>query len=116
MKCRFQNLFEREVSMNILEQGCTCNHCLSKTKVALLDSRAKWLNGERKIEFKPYHYTCGDGCCDEYGTEVYVNGFQITRDGENVESVIECLMEFLEIENFSIIRDYENYDDDEEDD
>lgn len=26
------------------------------------------------IEFQSWNYTCGDGCCTDYGTEVYLNG------------------------------------------
>ena len=26
-----------------------------------------------KITLKDYHWQCGDGCCDEYGVELYVD-------------------------------------------
>lgn len=25
------------------------------------------------LKFKSWHYSCGDGCCDNYGTELYLN-------------------------------------------
>lgn len=94
--------------MGILDQGCTCPTCLERTKQALQDARYRWKSGERNIVFNPYHYSCSDGCCDDYGTKVIVNGFQITDDGENIESVISNIMEFLEIDNVDI-----NYDNEE---
>lgn len=26
-----------------------------------------------KIEFEDWHYQCGDKCCDNYGTDIYLN-------------------------------------------
>lgn len=88
--------------MSIVDQGCTCASCSTNALQNLKAAREKWNNSEREITFRPYHYECGDGCCSEYGTNVYVNGFQLTRDGENAESVVSSLMEFLEIENVDI--------------
>lgn len=31
------------------------------------------------IKIKPYTYECGDGCCDEYGHEWYVDGEFVHR-------------------------------------
>lgn len=93
--------------MSLLEQGCTCNSCLENTKSLLDEAREQWNSGIRNIVFKPYHYSCGDGCCDNYGTNVYVNGFNLDCDGENAESVAERLMEFLEIDGVNIDFEYE---------
>lgn len=30
-----------------------------------------------KIELRNWHYQCGDGCCDNYGTYLYLNGKQL---------------------------------------
>lgn len=27
-----------------------------------------------KVVFEDWYYECGDGCCSDYGTRVYVNG------------------------------------------
>jgi hypothetical protein len=32
------------------------------------------------LGFQHWHYTCGDGCCDDYGERIYVNGHQIYAD------------------------------------
>lgn len=30
-------------------------------------------NKEITLRFKSWHWSCGDGCCDNYGTELYMN-------------------------------------------
>ena len=30
-----------------------------------------------KIELRNWHYQCSDGCCDNYGTYLYLNGKQL---------------------------------------
>ena len=30
-----------------------------------------------KIETKDYHWECGDGCCSEFGTILYIDGKQV---------------------------------------
>ena len=30
-----------------------------------------------KIETKDYHWQCGDGCCDEYSTILYIDGKEV---------------------------------------
>jgi hypothetical protein len=34
---------------------------------------------KHKIGVKTYSYECGDGCCDEYGKEWYVDGVCVHR-------------------------------------
>lgn len=94
--------------MNILEQGCTCESCMKITKQNLQNAKEKWDSGEREISFKNYHYTRSDGCCDEYGTNVFINGFDLNCNGEDAGSVIINLMEFLNIENVVVINDYDD--------
>jgi hypothetical protein len=96
--------------MKILDQGCTCVSCSKIILKELQESKEKWNNNERNIVFESYHHECGDGCCDYYGRNVYVNGFNINCDGENSESVVESLMEFLEIDNVNIEYKYEDED------
>ena len=88
--------------MSLLDQGCQCEKCREITKLELIEAREGWLSGNREIVFKPYHRECGDGCCDDYGTDVYVNGFNLNCDGSSAECVVEALMEFLEFDNVVI--------------
>ena len=32
-----------------------------------------------KIEFNNWTYTCSDGCCTDYGMEIYING-ELVKD------------------------------------
>ena len=29
------------------------------------------------LQTQSYHYTCGDGCCDDYGNNLFVNGEEV---------------------------------------
>ncbi len=78
--------------------GCTCQYCLNLQQEALEESRKKWASGERNITFKSYHYTCEDGCCDDYGTTVHINGFQLAVDGSDTESTARAILAFLNID------------------
>jgi hypothetical protein len=95
--------------MSIMDIGCQCAFCKNKRVESLEEARGKWRDGTKEIIFKPYHYTCSDGCCDEYGVNVYVNDFTLTCDGDNTEEVVRCLMEFIGEDNVSIEYDYEDY-------
>ena len=48
---------------------------------------------EMKIELQPYRHTCGDGCCDEYGYNVLVDGKIIGSIGEDAQELAELLNE-----------------------
>lgn len=91
--------------MSILDRGCNCIACLQVKQNLLNKARKEWDEGIRNIIFKPYHYTCGDGCCDDYGIQVSINGFEINSDGDNIEHVLEDVMEFLQIDK--VLIDYE---------
>jgi len=60
-----------------------------------------------KIELDNYSYTCGEpGCCDNYGTKVKVNGFELelhnTDSGTIVKQILSHLgynVEVIELEN-----------------
>lgn len=91
--------------MGILDQGCQCAACSEDTLKNYQVAKEKWDRGERIITLKSYHYSCADGCCDEYGTNVYVNGFDLNCAGDDIGAVVEGLMEFLGINN--VIVDYE---------
>ena len=44
-----------------------------------------------KIELQPYNHTCGDGCCDYYGYDVFVDGKIIGRIAEDAQELAELL-------------------------
>ncbi len=46
-----------------------------------------------KIELQPYWHTCGDGCCDEYGYNVLVDGKIIGSIGEDAQELADLLNE-----------------------
>ncbi len=93
--------------MGILNQGCTCERCFNQILKELEIARSEWNNGVRNIVFKAYEYYCADKCCFSYGTDVYVNGFNVSCNGEDPEMILEALMEFLEIEGVNIDLEFE---------
>lgn len=43
-----------------------------------------------------YHYTCGDGCCDNYGQRLFINGEEINAELEpNPHYAIELILRKL---------------------
>lgn len=43
-----------------------------------------------------WHWTCGDGCCDEYGEKLLVNGEDIGADlYEDAPEAIEKILKYL---------------------
>lgn len=93
--------------MGIADQGCGCANCRDKLEKTLSQARGKWEQGCRDIVFEHYQYTCSDGCCDEYGVNVYINGFNLNCDGSDVEQVVRSLMEFLGVEDVNIKINYD---------
>lgn len=57
-----------------------------------------------KITLKDWEYTCGDGCCFDYGQDIYLDGEKLNEkhaeDSENaLRAVLEKLGYKIEIEN-----------------
>lgn len=54
-----------------------------------------------KIEFKEWDYTCGDGCCYEWGTDLYVDGEKLGSFNGSY-SLLELLLPRLGFRDFEI--------------
>jgi|LauGreDrversion4_2_1035121.scaffolds.fasta_scaffold832243_1 hypothetical protein len=37
-----------------------------------------------KVTFKDWHYQCGDGCCDSYGTKLYLNDEELEHPNTEI--------------------------------
>ena len=37
-----------------------------------------------KIKLEQWHYQCADGCCDDYGTYLYVNGKKLEHPNSEI--------------------------------
>lgn len=51
-----------------------------------------------KIVIQDYHYSCSDGCCDEYGSNLYVNGKEVGTYSEIDENMLEDVLREFGIE------------------
>lgn len=56
------------------------------------------MQGKEKlvIKFEDWDYTCGDGCCYEWGTKIYINGTQVANyNGGVAQQVFVDILEHL---------------------
>lgn len=64
-----------------------------------------------KIEVKEWSHTCGDGCCYNYGMDVYVDGVQVNEfDVSEKEALLMAVLKHLGIEA-EVTSDYDDMDD-----
>jgi hypothetical protein len=48
------------------------------------------------IEFQDWHHQCGDGCCDMYGTDIYLNGEKLDEMyAEDSKNALKAVLEKL---------------------
>lgn len=59
----------------------------------------KPLNKKVTLQTQDWHYTCGDGCCDDYGQRLFVDGNDIEADiYSDAHSAIEKILKHLGFE------------------
>ena len=80
---------------------CECDKCTKTREDELKIARQKWSDGERKIVFHEYYYRCGDGCCDGWQTNMYINGVFVGYGCDDYNKIMN-IMEFLEYDNVDI--------------
>ena len=74
-------------------------------------------NKSLKITLKEWDYTCGDGCCTEYGTQILIDGKEVEHYDEeqvvnayigcDVEVALKSVLKHLGFGNIEIEREYE---------
>jgi hypothetical protein len=63
-----------------------------------------------KIEIKEWSRTCGDGCCNTYGTDVFMDGVQVNEsDVSEKEELLIAVLKHLGIEA-EIVIEYQDMD------
>lgn len=48
-----------------------------------------------KVVAKPYEYECGDGCCYEYGYDVYITDEKGVKEFPSTPTVEDALLEYF---------------------
>ena len=86
---------------------CDCIKCKEADNNQRLISQAKLMRNICDVTFDDWHYECGDGCCYEYGTSLIINGYLVTTDCEDTDSVIKVLELCGHTPNVSYTRDGE---------
>lgn len=51
-----------------------------------------------KVRLINYYYGCGDGCCTDYGVELYVDGEYIEKFPEEDDALRYVIEEYTDIE------------------
>ena len=96
--------------------SCECKSCSKKRNDDSEKAFKEWIAGKRDISIRHWDWECGDGCCSDYGTDVYVNDFKLVHaDGSNTESTLDAMLDFLGYDNVQIEEtyDYDDYDDED---
>ena len=48
------------------------------------------------IDLEDWDHTCGDGCCNTYGTDIYVNGEKLNEQyADNPRNALKSVLEKL---------------------
>lgn len=48
-----------------------------------------------KIDLFEWTYTCGDGCCTDYGTTTKVNGVEMPYQNQDAATILEMVLSHL---------------------
>lgn len=48
-----------------------------------------------KIELQDWYHECGDGCCTEWGTDIFVNGELMESNREDLDSALKEVLTHL---------------------
>ena len=48
-----------------------------------------------KIKFKTWDFTCGDGCCYDYGVNLFIDGVELEAQGDCAESSLIAVLTHL---------------------
>lgn len=62
-----------------------------------------------KIRLKEWHYQCGDGCCDTWGTTTTVNDEELDCNNSDVYTILQQVLTKLGYE-VDIEEEYPDYD------
>ena len=88
--------------------SCDCKYCSKIDSENRSRAFKEWQDGVRDIVFDHWDWECGDGCCSEYGINVYVNDYNLGVDGSDTESTLKAMFEFLGYEDVHIEDKYDD--------
>lgn len=53
-------------------------------------------NKKLLIEFQDWHHQCGDGCCDSYGVDIFLNGEKLDEQyADDSKNALKAVLEKL---------------------
>jgi hypothetical protein len=51
-----------------------------------------------KIEVVQWTHDCADGCCTDYGIDVFINGEEVSSRTEDITQILSNVLEHLKID------------------
>lgn len=63
-------------------------------------------NMKIKLTLVDWDYTCADGCCYDWGTDVFVNGEEVSTYQSSLEQTLRDVLEHL---GYEVEIEYEDY-------
>lgn len=50
---------------------------------------------EIDLKFEDWNYSCGEGCCHYYGTDIFLNDKKVDFNGDSIEGAVKAVLEHL---------------------
>ena len=64
---------------------------------------------KHEVVLSNWRLSCADGCCDDYGCEVYVNGVSVTKRYTDSASSLQLILDALGID-VVVEEEWDDYD------
>lgn len=65
-----------------------------------------YIKPKLNIKLNEWHCKCYDGCCDNYGTSIIINGVEIENQNQDAETIVRKVLEHLDY-NVEIQTEYD---------
>lgn len=75
---------------------CDCIKCTEIDNQQKATALQEWHNGRHDIRYESWNYECGDGCCSDYGVNMYINDYLFTDVSQDMEA--HSILDFLGID------------------
>ena len=77
---------EKKYPIGILSEG--------KSKIGWTSSH-KLIKNKFTFTIEDWNHTCGDGCCDSWGKDIFIEEERLEEQNENIENIVKQVIESL---------------------
>lgn len=75
---------------------CSCAKCTEADNRDKQRALEEWNNDRHDIKYESWDWECGDGCCSDYGMNLYINDYLVTDTID--QEYPHIILDFLGIE------------------